>query len=109
MILFNYYFLTIIDYFSSDMWIYLICEILILGTIVSLASRTSEKILRGLQRTASITIIARGIYDAYNSWKNYGSSSDSDNSGNKDKKKDKVKNQENEPKPVPTVNRINEK
>jgi hypothetical protein len=35
--------------------------------MVSLTSRTSDKILRGLQGTAAATIIARGIHDAYNS------------------------------------------
>jgi hypothetical protein len=34
-----------------------------------MASRTSEKLLRGLQGTAATTIIARGIHDAYKSWK----------------------------------------
>jgi hypothetical protein len=32
-----------------------------------MASRTSDKILRGLQGTAATTIIAKGIHDAYKS------------------------------------------
>jgi len=94
---------------SSNLWILSISEIIVLGTIISLASRTSDKILRGLQGTAATTIIARGIHDAYNSWKDKGSSSNRDESENKDTNKDKIKNQENKPKPVSTIIRINEK
>lgn len=80
--------LTIIDFVNSDLWIFLLLEIFILGTIISLASRSTDKILRGLQGTAATTIIARGVYDAYNSWKGNGSSSNDDS---KDKGKDKKK------------------
>jgi len=81
-----------------------------------MASRTSDKLLRGLQGTAATTIIARGIHDAYKSWKqknknkkNGESSSNNDDSRDKDKNKDKNKNQENKPRPVPTVLENNEK
>jgi len=57
--------------------------------------------------TATTTIIARGIHDAYKSWKDSGSSSNSNDSENKDA--DRVKNQENKSKPVSTVIKIDEK
>jgi uncharacterized membrane protein len=110
MILFNnlaIIFFTINEFVNYNSWIFLIGEIIVLVTIVSLASRTTDKILRGLQGTAATTIISRGIHDAYKSWKDNGSRGNSNDSGNKDT--DKVKNQENKPKPVPTVTRINEK
>lgn len=71
-----------------------------------MASRTSDKILRGLQWTAATTIIARSIHDAYNSWKGSCSSSNDDC---KDTGKDKVRIEENKPKPAPTVTENNEK
>lgn len=89
--------------------LFFMMEIIVLGTIIYLAGRTSDKILRGLQGTAASTIIARGIYDAYNTWKSNGSSSSSDDSGNKHIEKDKVKNPENKTKSVSFVTRINEK
>jgi hypothetical protein len=101
-------FLTINEIVSSDLWIFLISEIIILGTIVSLASRSTDKILRGLQGAAATTIIARGVHDAYKSWKGNGSNSDRDDSSNKNTDKDESKNKENKPKPVPTVAKINE-
>lgn len=95
------------NFIESNLWFILSCEILILSSIVLMASRTSDKLLRGLQGTAATTIIARGIHDAYNLWKNGGSSSNNDDS--KDKDTNKIKNQENKPRPVPTVTEINEK
>jgi uncharacterized membrane protein len=97
------------NFIESNLWFILSCEIFILSSIVLMASRTSDKFLRGLQGTAATTIIARGIHDAYNSWKNGGSSSNNDDSKDKDTNKDKIKNQENKPRPVPTVTEINEK
>jgi hypothetical protein len=94
---------TINEIVNSDLWIFLLCEIFVLGTIVSLASRSTDKILRGLQGTAATTIIARGIHDAYKSWKGSGSSSNNDDS------KDKIRNEENKPKPVPTITENNAK
>jgi hypothetical protein len=41
------------------------CYIILLSSIILMASRTTDKILRGLQGTAATTIIGRGIYDAY--------------------------------------------
>lgn len=85
MILFNYLtiiFLTINEIVSSDLLIFLICEIIILGAIISLASKAGDKVLKGLQGTAATTIIARGVYDAYNKWKNEKSNSNGNNSGN---------------------------
>jgi len=88
---------------------FFISEIIILGTIVCLTSRIIKKILRGLQGIAITTTIARGIYAAYKSWKDNGSSSNSNDSCNEDTDKDKVENQENKPKPVPTALKLNKK
>jgi len=97
------------DFIESNLWVILSYEILILSLIILMASRTSDKLLRGLQGTAATTIIARGIHDAYNPWKNGDSSSNNDGSKDKDTNKDKIKNQENKPRPVPTVTETNEK
>jgi hypothetical protein len=35
--------LIMYDFVSSELWIFLICEIIVLGAIVSLASKTSAK------------------------------------------------------------------
>lgn len=94
---------------SSNLGLILICEIIVLGAFIFFASRTTDKILRGLQGTAATTIIARGAYDAYNSWKNGGSSSNNDDSKDKDSGKDKMRKEENKPKPVPTVIENNKK
>jgi hypothetical protein len=69
MILLNYFIsilLTIIEFINIDFLIFLAYEIIILGAILSLAGRAGDKILKGLQGTAATTIIARGVYDAYN-------------------------------------------
>jgi hypothetical protein len=97
------------NFIESNLWFILSFEIIILSSIILMANRTSDKLLRGLQGAAATTIIARGIHDAYNSWKNGGSSSNSDDSRDKDTNKDKIKNQENKPRPVPTVIENNEK
>jgi hypothetical protein len=80
-------FLTNIEFVNPDFWILLAYEILILGVILSLANRASDKILKGLQGTAATTIIARGVYDAYNKWKDDKSSSNGSNPENKIKTK----------------------
>jgi hypothetical protein len=111
MIFINYLiiiFLTINEIVNSNLWIISICEIIVLGIIVSLASRTIDKILRGLKGIAVTTIIVRVIHDAYKFWKDNGSNSNSNDSeyiyG------DKVKfGIGKKPKRVPTVTNKNEK
>lgn len=106
MIWFNYekfILLIIIEFIDLDLWILFTCEIIVLGAIISLTSRGTDKILRGLQGTAATTIIARGIHDAYKSWKG------SDSTSEKDDSKDKTKKEENKPKPVVNVTENNEK
>jgi hypothetical protein len=58
--------LTINEIVNSNLLIFSINEIIVLSAIISLAGRVSDKILKGLQGTAATTIIARGVYDAYN-------------------------------------------
>jgi len=103
MFLLNYFIsilLTIIEFVNSDLWILFAYEIIALGAILSLASRTSDKILKGLQGTAATTIIARGVYDAYNKWKENKSSSNGSNpeNNNSDKEKTSKSSQENKKK-----------
>lgn len=86
-------FLTNIEFVNPDFWILLAYEILILGVILSLANRASDKILKGLQGTAATTIIARGVYDAYNKWKDDKSSSNGSNPENNNKDKTPKTNQ----------------
>jgi hypothetical protein len=38
---------------------------MILSLIVLMAGRTSDKILKGLQGTAAVTIISRAVHEAY--------------------------------------------
>jgi hypothetical protein len=80
--------LTINEIVSSNLWIFSIYEIIILGAIISLASKAGNKILKGLQGTAATTIIVRGAYDAYNEWKK--SNSNDNNSGNNSTNTDKT-------------------
>jgi uncharacterized membrane protein len=74
--------LTNLLYFSdlifSNIEIYLIFEIVILGVTVLMANRLGDKVLKGLQGTAATTIIVRGISDAI---KSFGESNEKDNSG----------------------------
>jgi len=55
------------NFIESNLLFILSFEIIILSSIILMANRTSDKLLRGLQGTAATTIIARGIHDAYNS------------------------------------------
>ena len=98
-----YIFLTIIEFTNSDLLFSLIYEIIALGAIISLANRASDKILKGLQGTASATVIGRGVYDAYKTMTEEGGGSEDkdDSEKTKDKtedKKDDVKNDENKEK-----------
>ena len=76
--------LTNLLYFSdlifSNIEIYLIFEIAILGVIVLMANRLGDKVLKGLQGTAATTIIVRGLSDAIKSL-GEGNSNEKDNSG----------------------------
>jgi len=96
MILFNYLSfisLIIIEIFSSDLWTLFIYGMILLGASIFLASRAGDKILKGLQGTAATTIIARGVYDAYNKWKdNKPSNNNDNNSGNNNSNTDKTPN-----------------
>jgi len=77
----------------SNLWVILICNIVILGSIVLMDNRASGKILKGLQGTAATTIIVRGAFDAYRALKGDNSSSsnsENNNTGN-DKNTDKNK------------------
>jgi len=97
MILFNnltIIYLTINEIVSSDLWIFLIYEIIVLGAIISLARRAGDKILKGLQGAAATTIIARGAYDTYNALKRDKSNSSGNNSGNNNTDKTPKTNQE---------------
>jgi hypothetical protein len=74
--------LTNLLYFSdlifSNIEIYLIFEIVILGVTILMANRLGDKVLKGLQGTAATTIIVRGISDAI---KSFSESNEKDNSG----------------------------
>lgn len=86
---------------SINLWFILSYEIIILSLILLLASRSTDKILKGLQGTASATVITRGAIDAYEAWKNSNPSDDDnskDNKDNKDNKEDKKGEVENEDK-----------
>lgn len=108
MFLLNYT-LTIIELVNSNLWILFACEIIALGAILSLASRTSDKILKGLQGTAATTIIARGVYDAYNKWKDNKSSSNGSNPENNNSDKEKTSKSSQENKKIPFLIKHNEK
>lgn len=65
----------------------LILGIFLLTIILLLASRSTDKILKGLQGTASATVIARGAIDAYKAWES--SNPDDENKSDENKKNDK--------------------
>jgi hypothetical protein len=102
-------FLTNSEFVSSDLWIFLIYEIIMLGAIIFLASRAGDKILKGLQGTAATTIIVRGAYDAYNKWKNEKSNSNGNNSENNNTNTDKTPNTKQETKKLSLFMKHNEK
>lgn len=61
-----------------------------------LASRSTDKILKGLQGTASATVIARGAIDAYKAWDSSNPDDENNSDENKkDDKKDEVKEEDN--------------
>lgn len=112
MILLNYFisiFLTILEFFNSEILIFLAYEIVLLGVILSLATRVSDNILKGLQGTAATTIIARGVYDAYNKWTNEKSSSNGGNPENNNTDKDKTPKTSREIKKISLLMKHNEK
>ena len=90
-----------LDYILNLLFI-LIFVILFSSIILLMASRSTDKILKGLQGTASATVIARGAIDAYKSWENSNPEDEDENKkddnkdGNKkDTNKDELKNDEN--------------
>jgi len=112
MFLLNYFIsilLTIIEFVNSDLWISFAYEIIALGAILSLASRASDKFLKGLQATAATTIIARGVYDAYNKWKDDKSSSNGSNPENNNSDKEKTPKSSQENKKISLLIKHNEK
>lgn len=91
----------LLDYYeiiNSNLWVNLYCEMITISLIILMAGRTTDKILKGLQGTASATVIAKGAIDAYKAWES-NNNDDEDNSkenNNKtDTKKEEVKNEEN--------------
>lgn len=112
MILLNYFIsilFTIIEFINIDFLIFLAYEIIILGVILSLAGRAGDKILKGLQGTAATTIIARGVYDAYNKWKDDKSSSNGSNPENSNTDKNKTPKTGQEVKKISLLIKHNEK
>ena len=71
------------DLIDFNLWIILSYEIILISSIILLASRTSDKVLKGLQGTAAVSIIGRAVYDAYKKWKGGSSRSSGNNSDNK--------------------------
>jgi len=62
-----------------------------------MAGRSTDKILKGLQGTASATVISRGVIDAYEAWKSNNSDNWDNSEENNDKKeykKEEVKNED---------------
>jgi hypothetical protein len=78
------------DSLISQLELTFIFEIITLGVIILMSNRIGEKVLKGLQGTASTTIIASGLYDAYKtiSENNSKNSTDNNNSGNNNTEND---------------------
>ena len=70
------------DIISSNLLIILIFQTMLLSSIILMASRRSDKILKGLQGTAATTIIVKGAFYAYPAWKAKGESSNNNNNNN---------------------------
>jgi hypothetical protein len=81
--------LQLFDFFKSNLWFILSYEIIILTLIFLMAGRSTDKILKGLQGTASATVIARGAIDAYKAWDSSNPDDEDKSEENKDKKDDK--------------------
>jgi hypothetical protein len=76
-----------------------------------MAGRSTDKILKGLQGTASATVIAKGAIDAYKAWESNNPDDEDKSEENKDKKddkKDEVQNNDSKNE-VKDSNKSNEK
>jgi len=81
------------DFIESNSWVNFGCEIIISSIIVLMAGRSTDKILKGLQGTASATVIAKGAIDAYKAWESSNNDDEDNIKENKDKK-DEVKSED---------------
>jgi hypothetical protein len=105
-----------LDFIKLNLWIILLSEIIISILVIWIASRSTDKILKGLQGTASATVIARGAIDAYKAWEGNNSENEDNSEENKDKKdtttndnnKDKATNDNNKDKIIDNNNNNNE-
>lgn len=99
------------DFIVLNQWIILTYQTVILTLILRMAGRSTDKILKGLQGTASATVIARGAIDAYKAWDSSNPDDEDKSEENKDKKDDKKDEvQNNDPKNEVTDNKeTNEK
>lgn len=96
-------FLQLFNFIKSiNLWTSLNYGIIILSLIGLMASRSTDKNLKGLQGTASATVITRGAIDAYEAWK---SSNSNDEDDSENKKEDKKEDKKEE---VKTENKTNE-
>ena len=75
-----------INLIDLKFWIIFCWDIIILGLIIWLASRTTDKILKGLQGVAATTIIGKAIRDEIKSSQN-----SDDNNSKRDDDKSKIK------------------
>nr|YP_009487324.1 hypothetical protein [Russula virescens]AWB36226.1 hypothetical protein [Russula virescens] len=102
----------LLDYYeiiNSNPWVNLYCEIIIISLVILIAGRSTDKILKGLQGTASATVIARGAIDAYKAWESNNDDEDNskENNNKNDIKKEEAKNEDN--KDEVNNNKTNEK
>ena len=80
--------LQFFDLIKSNFLFNLSCETLILTLIILMDDRSTDKILKGLQGTASATVIARGAIDAYKAWDSSNPDDEEKPEENKDKTDD---------------------
>lgn len=74
------------DFIESNLWFILSFETIIFSLIILIAGKSTDKRLKGLQGTASATVIARGAIDAYKAWDNNNPDEEDNSSEDKDKK-----------------------
>lgn len=75
-----------------------------------MAGRSTDKILKGLQGTASATVIARGAIDAYKAWENSTpDENDEESEDKKDNKKETNKTEDTKKEEAVDSNKSNER
>ena len=104
--LFNIFF----EFIETNLWSIFSFVVFITSLIILMAGRSTDKILKGLQGTASATVIARGAIDAYKTWENSTpDENDEESEDKKDNKKETNKTEDTKKEEAVDSNKSNER